>query len=155
MRLHLIELIKECNSSEEKDIQPALQFATDNLAPVAPTNPQFLNDLEQTLALLIFDEAKLTPPLEAILDPQLRVEVAKQVNEAILRTNGEPAAARLIELLKTRYWAESEARRLGKSIPDRIDIGLDPDGGPKTEADGDSVVRQEEDGNGEDEQMAD
>ena len=123
-----------------------MKFATENLAPIAPTNPQFLNDLEQTMALLVFEEMKLTPPLEAILNPQLRIDVAKQVNEAILRANGEPAGARLVELLKTRVWAESEARRLGKPLPDRMDISLDPPDG--SNAEGNGII-------GEDEEMAD
>ena len=106
------------------------------------------------MALLVFEETKLTPPLEAILDPQLRMNVAKQVNEAILRANGEPAGAGLIELLKTRVWAENEARRLGKSLPDSISIGLDPPKGVGVEGNG-TMAHDIEGRNGEDEQMAD
>ena len=154
LRLQLVELIKTANNSEDKDIQPALQFATENLAPIAPTNSQFLNDLEQTMALLVFEEMKLTPPLEAILDPALRIDVAKQVNEAILRANGEPAGTRLVELLKTRAWAEAEARRLGKPLPESMDIGLDPPDGSNAEGNG-NLGPDLSSGDGEDEQMAD
>ena len=104
------------------------------------------------MALLIFDESKLTPPLEKILDPALRMDIAKQVNEAILRANGEPPGARLIELLKTRLWAEAEARKLGKPMAEKLDIGLDPPEGAK---DGSAAGQQSGAGNGEDEQMAD
>lgn len=100
------------------------------------------------MALLVFDEAKLTPPLEAILDPQLRMDIAKQVNEAILRANGEASGARLIEILKTRVWAEAQARKLGKLIPQKIDIGLDPPQEVELEREGHG------DGNGEDQTMA-
>ena len=102
------------------------------------------------MALLVFDESKLSAPLAAILDPQLRVNIATKVNEAILRAYGESPGARLVELLKTRLWAENEARRLNKPLPEKIDIGLDPPEGAKPAGDGNTQALR-----GEDAQMAD
>lgn len=79
------------------------------------------------MALLIFPPDNLAPQLSAILDPQLRHDVAKHVNEAILRSLGERTRSRLLDLVKTRSWAEKRARDAKKDIPDIIDLGLDHD----------------------------
>lgn len=127
LRLQLVELIRASTSVPDGDITPALEFATTQLAPRAPTSPEFLQDLEQTMTLLIFPQDNLAPSLAAILDPSLRKEVANKVNEAILQSQGEKTRSKLLEMVKTRAWAERKAREMKKDIPDRIDIGLDPD----------------------------
>jgi hypothetical protein len=106
------------------DITPALDFATSQLAPRAPTNPQFLADLERTLALLIFPSDKLDPALASLLDPALRKEIATRVNEAILQNQGARKEARLRNLVKLRAFAEQKARDTKKDIPETLDIGL-------------------------------
>lgn len=125
LRLQLVELIRTCTSTPNGDITPALTFATTHLAPRAPTSPEFLEDLERTMALLIFPPDNLAPPLAALLDTNLRKEVAQRVNEAILLSQGERTRSKLLELVKTRAWAESRAREAKKDIPDRIELGLD------------------------------
>ncbi|KAJ5478431.1 hypothetical protein N7530_003940 [Penicillium desertorum] len=112
LRLQLVELIRTCMDNPGSDITPALDFATAQLAPRAPTNPQFLADLERTLALLIFP------------NPALRKEIATRVNEAILQNQGARKEARLRNLVKTRAYAEQKAREAKKDIPDTLDIGL-------------------------------
>ena len=77
------------------------------------------------MALLIFPPDNLAPQLSAILDPQLRHDVAKLVNEAILRSLGERTRSKLLDLVKTRSWAEKRARDAKKDIPERINLGLD------------------------------
>ena len=124
LRLQLVELIRTCMDTPGSDITPALDFATAQLAPRAPTNPQFLADLERTLALLIFPSDKLAPPLASLLDPALRKEIATRVNEAILQNQGARKEARLRNLVKTRAYAEQKAREAKKDIPDTLDIGL-------------------------------
>ncbi|MCJ1438037.1 hypothetical protein MMC27_007424 [Xylographa pallens] len=144
LRLQLIELIRNCTVTPDGDITPALTFATTHLAPRAPTSPEFLQDLEQTMALLIFPPDNLAPPLAALLDTKLRKDVAKRVNEAILQSNGERTKSKLLELVRTRAWAEQKARDAKKDIPDRIDIGLDPENNGR-DPEGDSLMH----GNGE------
>ncbi|KAJ5504523.1 LisH dimerization motif subgroup [Penicillium fimorum] len=124
LRLQLVELIRICMDTPGSDITPALDFATAQLAPRAPTNPQFLADLERTLALLIFPSDKLAPSLASLLDPALRKEIATQVNEAILQNQGARKEARLRNLVKTRAYAEQKAREAKKDIPETLDIGL-------------------------------
>ena len=148
LRLQLVELIRTCTTTPNADITPALTFATTHLAPRAPTNPEFLEDLERTMALLIFPPDNLAPPLAALLDPSLRKDVAKRVNEAILSSQGERTKAKLFDLVRLRLWAEQKARDAKKDLPEHIELGLDPDqhGREKRE---DSVMH----GNGEGEPM--
>ena len=127
LRLQLIELIRTAVSApgppSTASFTPALEFATSQLAPRAPTSPIFLQDLERTMALLIFPPEKLTPQLKALLDPSLRQSVATSVNEAILTSQGERREARIRSLVKLRAWAEQKARDAKLDIPERIDLG--------------------------------
>ena len=129
MRLQLIELIRASTSTPDKDIGPALEFATSELAPRAPTNPQFLDDLEKTLALLIFPAENIDPSLAPLLSPDLRKEIATRVNEAILLSQGARKEARLRNLVRLRAWAERKARDAKKDIPEKLDLGLVGEGG--------------------------
>ncbi|PLB39700.1 uncharacterized protein BDW47DRAFT_102947 [Aspergillus candidus] len=124
LRLQLVELIRSCSASPDGDISPALEFATSQLAPRAPTNPQFLDDLERTLALLIFPTETLTPSLAPLLHPNLRKDIATSVNEAILQSQGARKEARLRNLVKLRAWAEQKAREAKKDVPEKLDLGL-------------------------------
>lgn len=144
LRLQLVELIRTCTSSPSADITPALTFATTHLAPRAPTNPEFLEDLERAMALLIFPADNLAPPLAALLDPNLRRDVAKRVNEAILASQGE-TKAKLSDLVKLRAWAEQKAREVKRDLPERIELGLDMDGeqgrdGLHSNGEGDAMI---------------
>ena len=114
-------------STPNADITPALTFATSQLAPRAPTNPEFLEDLERTMALLIFPPENLAPPLAALLDPNLRQTVANRVNEAILGNQGARREARIRNLVRLRAWAEKKAREANKDVPPKLSLGLDAD----------------------------
>ncbi|GAM35738.1 hypothetical protein TCE0_017r04295 [Talaromyces pinophilus] len=128
LRLQLVELIRRCTSTPDADITPALEFATSQLAPRAPTNPQFLEDLERTLALLIFPSENLAPSLATLLQPNLRKDIATRVNEAILKNQGARKEARLRNLVKLRAWAEQKARETKPGgLPDHLNIGLYPE----------------------------
>lgn len=128
LRLQLVELIRRCTSTPDADITPALEFATSQLAPRAPTNPQFLEDLERTLALLIFPSEQLAPSLATLLQPNLRKDIAARVNEAILKNQGARKEARLRNLVKFRAWVEKKARETKPGgFPDHLNIGLYPE----------------------------
>ncbi|KAL2817375.1 CTLH/CRA C-terminal to lish motif domain-containing protein [Aspergillus granulosus] len=124
LRLQLVELIRSCTSNPDGDITPALEFATSQLSPRAPTNPQFLEDLEKTLALLIFPKENLTPSLAALLHPDLHRDIYAKVNAAILQNQGARTEALLCDLARLYSWAEKEAREAKKDIPDKLDLGL-------------------------------
>ena len=131
LRLQLVELIRKCKAADG-DISPALKFATEHLGPRAPTNPQFLEDLERTMALLLFPNDLLEPQIAALLKPNLRREAADSVNKAILERQSKRREAAIRSLVKMRAWAENAAREKGIPLPDRLDIGLHGE-----EADGD------------------
>ncbi|CZR47012.1 hypothetical protein FPRO06_05869 [Fusarium proliferatum] len=122
LRLQLIELIRACNATG--DIQPALTFATEELGPKAPMNPKFLEDLERTMALLLIPSDAREPQLAALLEPELRREVADSVNRAILERQSRRREAAIRQLVRMRVWAENTARDKRKNLPDRLDIGL-------------------------------
>ncbi|KAH0558974.1 hypothetical protein GP486_004407 [Trichoglossum hirsutum] len=130
LRLQLVELIRECTSVPNGDITPALNFATTQLAPRAPTNPEFLEDLERTMALLIFPPDNLVPPLASLLDPSLRQIVANKVNEAILVSQGARKEPKMRDLVRLRAWAEQKAREAKKDLPLALELGLDLDDHP-------------------------
>lgn len=54
-QLHLIELIRNGN------IEDALTFAQNKISEAGETNPEVLNELERTLALLAFDKPHQSP----------------------------------------------------------------------------------------------
>lgn len=125
LRLQLVELIRTCNATPGGDITPALTFATTQLAPRAPTKKEFMEDLERTMALLVFPSDTLEPPLAALLKPTLRRDVADQVNKALLSSQHQDRNARIRNLVRLRAWAEDTARQSKKDLPTRIDLGLD------------------------------
>ncbi|KKK25426.1 hypothetical protein P175DRAFT_0502235 [Aspergillus ochraceoroseus IBT 24754] len=124
LRLQLVELIRSCTLTPDGDISPALEFATSQLAPRAPTNPQFLEDLERTLALLIFPRENLTPSLAPLLHSDLRRDIYAKVNAAILQSQGARTEALLCDFARLYAWAEQQAREAKKDIPDKLDLGL-------------------------------
>ncbi|KAH8681784.1 CTLH/CRA C-terminal to lish motif domain-containing protein [Xylariales sp. PMI_506] len=129
LRLQLVELIRSCNATPDRNINPALEFATQQLGPRAPTNPQFLEDLEKTMTLLVFSHESLDPSLAALLKPDLRREVADMVNKAILQRETQRRDAAIRHLVQMRAWSEEAVRKdTKKDLPARIDLGLNGEG---------------------------
>lgn len=124
LRLQLVEMIRSCMAAPGGDIAPALEFATTHLGPRAPTDPQFLKDLEETMALLVLPHYDLEPSLAALLHPDLRREVADNVNKAVLEYQSRRREAAIRQLVKMRAWAENTARAEKKSLPDHIEFAL-------------------------------
>ncbi|KAL2137218.1 hypothetical protein VTI74DRAFT_6429 [Chaetomium olivicolor] len=124
LRLQLVELIRQCNDG---DVSPALEFASKKLAPRAKTNRGFLNDLEQTMALIIFPHDNLQPELAALLSSDLRRTTAAKVNEAVLMAQSQRREAAIRQLVRMRAWAETSARSKKKDLPETIELGLNID----------------------------
>lgn len=124
LRLQLIELIRKCTATTDGDISSALNFATTHLAPRAPGNQSFLEDLERTMALLCFPRDNLAPPLAELMDPALRRSVANKVNETIMETEGLKKEPKIRSLVKLRAWGEDRLINQRKDLP-RLDLGLD------------------------------
>lgn len=132
--MQLIELIRENNALSDQNIAKVIEFATTQLAPKAPANPQFLADLEGAMVLLICPPETLEPKLKELLHPDLRKQVADNVNKALLSSQGERRNAAIRKLVKLRSWAENTARAQNlEALPrengpgSSLDIGLDED----------------------------
>jgi len=130
----LIEYIKV------DDLDTALQFATNELAPRGAQHPEFLADLEKTMALLAFpdlakyaDDANSIQPtdqdtLSLFQDPAFapimqlmkraqRVKVAKELNSAILESQGNGTETKLTGLVKLMSWGEEKLESSGVNLP--------------------------------------
>ena len=140
--LHLLRLIELIRLDR---VDEALEFATNELAPRGAENPEFLSDLEKTMALLAFpdlsrfaDDAASLPPtgrpapaegtLELLKDPVFtpiitlmrrsqRVKVAKELNAAILESQGQGMETRLGGLVRLMSWGEEKLEKGGVSLP--------------------------------------
>lgn len=77
------------------------------------------------MCLIAFAPDKLTPELNALLEPQLKQNVAEMVNQAILDSYGRNKEPRIKALIKLRAWAETKARESRKELPPTLGIGID------------------------------
>lgn len=97
----LIEFIRQGR------IMEALQFAQDELAPRGEERPEFLAELERTMALLAFDSSSSVPPtISELLSPAQRLKTAGEVNAAILESLSQGKEVKLVQLLKLLCWGE-------------------------------------------------
>ena len=89
-------------------VEEAIQFAQDELAPRGEESPEFLSELEKTMALLAFDSAPNPPPAIAeLLSPSQRMKTAGEVNAAILESLSQGKEVKLMGLLKLLCWGET------------------------------------------------
>ncbi|OCH90681.1 lish motif-containing protein [Obba rivulosa] len=89
-------------------IEEALQFAQEELAPRGEESPEFLSELEKTMALLAFESSPQAPPtISELLSPAQRMRTAGEVNAAILESLSQGKEAKLVSLLRLLCWGES------------------------------------------------
>ena len=120
LQQHLIELIRS------GDIPSALAFAATELAPRGEAHPQFLAELEKTMALLAFElptapsaippapsrHGKAAAPLEVpeairgLLGQEKRQATAKELNAAILTSQSRGREPKLPGLMRMLAWGE-------------------------------------------------
>lgn len=98
----LIEYIRQGRIPE------ALSFAQLELAPRGEESPEFLSELERTMALLAFQCSPMTPPAIAeLLSPAQRSKTAGELNSAILASMSHGKEAKLVALIKLLCWGEA------------------------------------------------
>lgn len=98
----LIEFIRHGRIAE------ALQFAQEELAPRGEESPEFLFELERTMALLAFDSSPSAPSgISELLSPAQRMKTAGEVNAAILESLSQGKEVKLVGLLKLLCWGET------------------------------------------------
>lgn len=89
-------------------INEALHFAQSELAPRGEENPEFLNELERTMALLAFDSTPDPPAAIAdLLHPSQRMRTAGELNSAILESLSQGKETKLIGLVRLLCWGEA------------------------------------------------
>uniref|UniRef100_K3WUP2 CTLH domain-containing protein n=1 Tax=Globisporangium ultimum (strain ATCC 200006 / CBS 805.95 / DAOM BR144) TaxID=431595 RepID=K3WUP2_GLOUD len=111
----LIELIKARN------VVAALGFATKNLAPFGEKNPQFLQEIEHTMALLAF-ENHTQSPLGYLLEQSQRRRVADEVNSAILRNQKQELEPILPTMVRQFRYMEDQLHMKIKRHPKGIPV---------------------------------
>ena len=113
----LIELIRADRVDE------ALQFAQQELAPACGDVAELLQDLEETMALLVFKDAPGDPEnVATLLEPAQREKTADALNAALLGSQSRPPEARMIVLLKLLNWAQEQLQT--HDIPfTRLEVG--------------------------------
>ncbi|KAL8279862.1 hypothetical protein RQP46_007712 [Phenoliferia psychrophenolica] len=132
LQLQLIELIRQSRITE------ALQFAQAELAPRGEENPQFLKELERTMALLAFEmpslggasttsavttrkDAPAPVPMPAsiasLLDQSQRLKTAQELNAAILTSQSHGKNPKLPGLMKMLAWGETMLVEKGGDFP--------------------------------------
>ncbi|OCB88556.1 hypothetical protein A7U60_g4259 [Sanghuangporus baumii] len=98
----LIEYIRQGRIAE------ALEFAQQELAPRGEEEPEFLLELERTMALLAFESTATIPPAIAeLLSPAQRLKTAGELNAAILEKFSHGKEAKLVALIKLLCWGEA------------------------------------------------
>jgi len=89
-------------------IPEALTFAQSELAPRGEENPEFLSELERTMALLAFDSVPGAPMgISELLAPAQRMRTAGELNAAILESLSQGKEAKLNALIRLMAWGES------------------------------------------------
>lgn len=97
----LIEFIREGK------IDDALEFAQEHLAPRGEENPEFLEELEKTVALLLFDNPQVSP-MSDLLELSQRQRTAGELNAAILTSQNRSGSPKLPRLLKFLEWSQNQ-----------------------------------------------
>lgn len=114
--MHLIELIRAGK------VEEALSFAQTQISEAGETNPEVLNELERTLALLAFEKPQ-NSPFSDLLDQTQRQKVASELNAAILKQeNHRYTSPRMVNTLKLILWAQAELDKRNISYPKMTDL---------------------------------
>lgn len=115
-QMHLIELIRAGK------VEEALSFAQTQISEAGETNPEVLNELERTLALLAFEKPQ-NSPFSDLLDQTQRQKVASELNAAILKQeNHQSPRPRMVNILKLILWAQAELDKRNISYPKMTDL---------------------------------
>lgn len=115
-QMHLIELIRVGK------VEEALSFAQTQISEAGETNPEVLNELERTLALLAFEKPQ-NSPFSDLLDQTQRQKVASELNAAILKQeNHRYTSPRMVNSLKLILWAQAELDKKNISYPKMTDL---------------------------------
>ena len=111
----LIELIRNGH------INDALAFSQSVLADLGTQNDEFLEGLEKAMALLVYEEPKLSP-FSDLLNLSQRQMVASELNAAILQNKHEETTPKLAGAIKLLLWSQNELDKKQAKYPKMTDI---------------------------------
>lgn len=112
----LLEIIKKGDSMPE-----ALKYAQVQVAPLAKDNPQFVSELENIMALLLYSNLSNSPDAHYLSDDQRR-KTAEIANSTLLRYAKYSEKSKLERLMKAIFWAQDIAQAQGIAVPKLIDL---------------------------------
>ncbi|WFD31725.1 hypothetical protein MSPP1_002764 [Malassezia sp. CBS 17886] len=152
-RLQQLRMIELLRSGE---LDEALAFASEALAPLAEEHPDLLSELETTMSLVLFDmpgaascssgAASLNAPACVPPPPQVaqlhglshRQRVACELNSAILTAEGHNSVARLPQLFRMFMYGEQLLSANGPGRENFPRLSLDASKPPPTPPGGDA-----------------
>lgn len=106
----LLELIKK------GDMEQVLEYASTELSARGEENPEFLEELEQTLSLLAFADIS-TSPFAELLQPAQKLKLVSELNGALLASQDQEAVSKLGTLMKLVLWAQGQLEKKGIEFP--------------------------------------
>lgn len=106
----LLELIRT------GDMERVLDYASTELSARGEENPEFLEELEQTLSLLAFADISSCPFTE-LLQPSQKLKVVSELNAALLASQDQEAVSKLATLMKLVVWAQRQLEKKGIQFP--------------------------------------
>ena len=111
----LLELIREGKTEQ------VLKYAQSELSARGEENPEFLDELEQSLGLLAFDDAA-NCPFSELLQPSQRLKVISELNAALLASHDQEALSKLSTLMKLVLWSQDQLEKKGITFPKLTNI---------------------------------
>ena len=106
----LLELIRQ------GDTEKILQFAQSELSARGEENPEFLDELEKSLALLAFENPN-SCPFSELLQHSQRLKVVSELNGALLASQDQEPTSKLSTLMKLVLWAQDQLEKKAISFP--------------------------------------
>ncbi|EDW32013.1 GL11425 [Drosophila persimilis] len=115
-QLRLIELIRE------QKVEQALDFAQSKESGLSEVHSDNIREMQRALALLAFDKPEESP-FGDLMKPAYRLQVAGELNNAILKyEGGEVVQPKMMFLIKLILWAQDRLEMEGISDYRRIDL---------------------------------
>jgi len=111
----LLELIKT------GDMSRTLDYACSELSARGEENPDFLEELEQCLSLLAFEDPK-SSPYSHLLENSQKLKLISELNSALLASQDQEPSSKLVTLMKLVLWSQHHLDKKGVFIPRLTDI---------------------------------
>ena len=111
----LLELIRQ------GDVKSVLAFAQSELSARGEENPEFLDELERSLALLAFDDPAASP-FSDLLQHSQRLKVVSELNAALLASQDQEATSKLATLMRLVLWAQEQLDKKNLRFPKLTNI---------------------------------